>query len=135
MDRTYKAPERRGIKGQRCAIVVAALFATSIAQAHELTAQECTEGSEFILHAAMSRDSGMSRHEFISRLEADLVAIRHFPPELRWFAQDTDDEVLLQGAAEAVFDRPEPPEAHQSAFLAQCSAVGRTDSPDRDARL
>jgi hypothetical protein len=135
MDRTHKAPERRGITSRQGVFALAALAVAPLAQAHELTAQECTEGSEFILHAAMSRDSGMSRHEFISRLEADLVAIRHFPPELRWFAQDTEDEVLLQGAAEAVFDRPEPPEAHRSAFLAQCSTVSRVEPPERDARL
>lgn len=113
--------DKNGHGTWRLAIATAALAAAPAVGAHELTAQECVEGSEFILHAAMARDGGMTRGEFIGRLEADLVAIRSFPPELRWFAQDRDDEVLLQGAAEAVFDQPESPEQHQSTFLAQCT--------------
>ncbi|MCU0868717.1 MAG: hypothetical protein MUF30_03815 [Burkholderiales bacterium] len=127
--------ENNGHGLARAALAVVAIGIASTAAAHDLTAQECTEGSEFILHAAMARDEGMSRGEFIDRMEADLVAIRSFPPELRWFAQDPDDERLLQRAAEAVFDRPEAPETHQSAFLAQCP-VGPTRGPaTHDASL
>ena len=39
-------------------------------QAHQPSFQECIEGSEFILHAAMSRDSGTSRDDFVGRVHA-----------------------------------------------------------------
>ncbi len=77
------------------------------AQAHELTMSECLEGSDFIKNAALSRDYGMSREDFLGRMQSDLVAIQAFPPELRWFVQDEDDETLLVGFAQRVFDSPQ----------------------------
>ena len=90
------------------------------AQAHELTMSECLEGSDFIKNAALSRDYGMARDDFLGRMQSDLVAIQAFPPELRWFVQDQDDETLLVGFAERVFDAPQSPELHQSEFLTAC---------------
>ena len=90
------------------------------AQAHELTVNECLEGSDFIKNAALSRDYGMTREAFLGRMESDLVLIQAFPPELRWFVQDQDDETLLVGFAQSVFDSPQAPESHQSDFLAAC---------------
>lgn len=90
------------------------------AAAHELSMSECLEGSDFIKNAALSRDYGMSREDFIGRMQSDLVAIQAFPPELRWFVQDEEDETLLVGFAQSVFDAPQAPEHHQSEFLAAC---------------
>ncbi|MCW5621762.1 MAG: hypothetical protein KIS79_11700 [Burkholderiales bacterium] len=103
--------------------LVAALLAASAifsVHAHDLSIDECTEGGDFIKHAALSRDSGLSRDDFISRLHGDLIAIQAFPPELRWFVQDEEDEVLLVSHAERVFDDPESPESHQTDFLQAC---------------
>lgn len=106
-------------------VILAAVLGTcaSQTQAHQPSFQECIEGSEFILHAAMSRDSGTSRDDFVGRVQSDLNAIQSFPPEYRWFAQDEDDEDFLLGASEAVFDTPRTPQIHQSDFLQAC--VGR----------
>jgi hypothetical protein len=90
------------------------------AQAHELTMSECLEGSDFIKNAALSRDYGMTRDDFLGRMATDIAAIQAFPPELRWFVQDQDDETLLMGFAESVFDAPQAPENHQSDFLQAC---------------
>ena len=104
-------------------LLAAALSVLSCAaSAHELTMQECLEGSEFIKHAAMSRDYGIKREDFLERMQADIMAIQQFPPQLRWFVQDDDDAALLTGAAERVFDSPRQPEAHESDFLQTCAA-------------
>ena len=95
--------------------------ATSVA-AHDLSADECREGAEFIEHAAMSRDYGLSRDDFLRRLQDDIQAIQAFPPALRWFVQDAADEELLVGAAQRVFDAPRAPEDHRSEFVQACAA-------------
>ena len=92
------------------------------AAAHELTLAECAEGGDFIMHAAMSRENGMTREAFLERMENDIRMIQAFPPQLRWFVQDEDDEELLTSAARLVFDSPREPESHQSEFLAVCAA-------------
>jgi hypothetical protein len=102
----------------------------------DLTAdlQECFEGGDFIAHAAQARNKGMTRAAFLDRLVADVHLIQAFPPELRWFVQDQDDEELLTSAARLVFDSPREPQSHQSEFLAACSArVG--NSTDTHAGL
>jgi len=105
----------------------------SSAAAHDLSAAECREGAEFIEHAAMSRDSGLSRDDFLRRLQEDLQAIQAFPPALRWFVQDAADEELLVGAAQRVFDTPRSPEDHRSDFAIACEAR-LVATPDVDAR-
>jgi hypothetical protein len=90
------------------------------AAAHGLTLRECLEGGDFIKNAAMSRDNGITREVFLGRLESDLLVIRQYPPHLRWFVQDQDDEALLVQAARTVFDSPRDPPSHQSEFLARC---------------
>ena len=92
-----------------------------VAAAHDLTLDECLEGSEFIMHAAMSRENGMTREAFLDRMESDIHMIQAFPPELRWFVQDEDDAELLTSAARLVFDAPREPQSHQSEFLAACT--------------
>src|SRR5262245_20389256 len=104
-------------------VLAAAIGGLSCATvAHELTLAECAEGSDFIMHAAMSRQNGMTREAFLERMESDIRLIQAFPPHLRWFVQDEDDEELLTSAARLVFDSPREPESHQSEFLAACAA-------------
>lgn len=98
------------------------VVAAAGARAHELSVTECQEGSDFIRNAALSRDEGLSRDEFISRMHGDIALIQAFPPDLRWFVQDEDDERLLIGAAEQVFDAPREPQAHGDEFLRSCFA-------------
>ena len=111
--------------------LVAAMGGLSCAAgAHDLTLAECVEGGDFIMHAAMSRENGMTREAFLERMESDIRLIQAFPPQLRWFVQDEDDEQLLTWAARLVFDSPREPESHQSEFLAVCTArLGATTDP------
>ena len=105
----------------------------SAVPAHDLTLAECIEGGDFIKNAAMSRENGMTREAFLGRMESDLRVIQQFPPQLRWFVQDRDDEELLTWAARLVFDSPREPESHQSEFLAACTArVGGTTVRTKD---
>lgn len=101
------------------AAIAAAQFTMPLA-AHDLTVDECMEAGEFIMHAAMSRDAGTTREEFVGRMREDLFVILAYPPELRWFVQDQADEELLVSHAEGVFDQPVTPEAHESDFLRAC---------------
>lgn len=101
------------------AALAAAQFAMPLA-AHDLTVGECVEAGEFIMHAAMSRDAGTTREEFVGKMREDLFVILAYPPELRWFVQDESDEELLVTHAERVFDEPVTPESHESAFLQAC---------------
>ena len=100
-----------------CAIGVAA--AGSV-HAGKHSMRECTEGAEFIQNAARARDGGASREAFVARLEADLVTIRAFPPALRWFVQDEDDERFLRASVTLVYDQPLAPVRHRDVFLAAC---------------
>jgi hypothetical protein len=84
------------------------------------TLTDCLEGSDFVANAARSRDNGVERDAFIARLHDDFAAIRAFPPALRWFVRDDDDERFLAREAAAVYDRPQAPERHRDAFLREC---------------
>ena len=101
------------------ATVISLWAATVAAQPH--SARECREGGDFIRNAALARDSGATREFFVGRLEQDLVAIRSFPPALRWFAHDTADEDFLRAEVHAVFDDPAASERHRDAFLERCA--------------
>src|SRR5260221_5806483 len=89
--------------------VIASLSPGVNSQAHPLSKEECTEGSDFIKNAASSRDNGMGAMAFIGKLGQDFVAIRSFPPALRWFVQDQQDEDFLLEAVVEVFEQPREP--------------------------
>jgi len=112
--------------------VVALLLAcsgTGIAQAH--SAGECLEGGDFIRNAARSRDSGVTREFFVGRLEEDFLLIRAFPPALRWFVRDPQDEAFLRTEVEAVFDAPQDAEGHRAGFVERCAGrTARLSRPD-----
>jgi hypothetical protein len=98
---------------------------------------ECLEGGQFIRNAALSRDNGITREYFMSRLYADFEAIRAFPPELRWFVRNEQDETLLATAVEKVFDAPQAPRRHEIEFVDECmqSPGWRLDSVDNGTAL
>jgi len=104
----------------RRAVLAVMVASAPVAWSHDLSVEECLEGGDFIRHAAMSRDYGMTRQQFMTRVHGDLLAIQSFPPELRWFVQDFEDEALLVSAAERVFDEPADPESHRDLFLQTC---------------
>jgi hypothetical protein len=104
-----------------------ALMCSQGAQSHVLSEQECSEGGDFIRNAALSRDGGMSGSTFLGKFSDDLVLIKAFPPELRWFVQDQADEDFLFAKAAEVFEKPEDPEIHQRRFLTECA--GRQSAP------
>ena len=106
----------------RSVAALAALTGWLTAGASAPSVTECLEGSDFIVNAARARENGMSRAAFLARMEEDFRLIQAFPPELRWFAKDADDERLLLEAARDVFDAPAAPEAHRARFLAVCLA-------------
>lgn len=105
---------RQLLTAAACAWALAA-----VAQPH--SAAECREGGDFIRHAALARDAGATRDFFVGRLEHDLITIRAFPAELRWFARDAADEAFLRTEVHAVFDAPATSERHRDAFLERCA--------------
>lgn len=109
----------------RSLVCASGLFALTFAwvaeaTAHPVTLAECNEGGEFIRNAALARDAGITREFFIGKLEEDLVLIRAFPPQLRWFVQDEADERFLSERAAQVFDAPMKPEEHEAEFVRDC---------------
>ncbi|MBI1395887.1 MAG: hypothetical protein GC151_07890 [Betaproteobacteria bacterium] len=105
-----------------CTTTLLLSMAATVVAAHDLSVRECQEGRDFIRNAALSRDQGLSREEFIGRMHEDIERIQVFPPDLRWFVQDAEDEQLLVTAAERVFDSPTEPEQHGDDFLRACFA-------------
>ncbi len=103
-------------------IAAALSFCAGGAMAGKPSVQECREAGEFIRNTALSRDAGMTRSEFMDRLLGDLMAIRGHPPEMRWFAQDDEDEAFLVAVVESVFDAPGKSTEHESEMLHKCLA-------------
>lgn len=104
------------------AVTLALSLYSACALAHRPSLQECREAGEFIRNAALAREAGMTREAFLDRLHGDLMAIRVHPPELRWFAQDDDDEAFLVAAVEEVFDAPVKSAEHEADLLRKCLA-------------
>lgn len=98
------------------------LLLSSPAAAHDLSVNECKEGSDFIRNAAVARDNGVEEEAFIDRISDDIEVIRSFPPQLRWFIQDDSDAKLLISAADNVFRHPKSAHAHQIDFFNDCIA-------------
>ena len=108
----------------RFALAVATASLSLAAGASNLSVAECFEGSDFIANAALARENGITRSAFLGRLEEDLELVQAYPPQLRWFAKDPEDERFLYESARKVFDAPEAPERHRARFLAACFTRG-----------
>ena len=104
----------------RCMVALIACMAAAAAGASHLTVEECFEGSDFIANAAHARENGVARDKFLGRMEDDFELIHAYPPALRWFAKDRDDEAFLVESARQVFDAPATPEQHRARFLSAC---------------
>ena len=104
----------------QCIAACACALLVLPAAASSLTVEECFEGSDFIANAARARENGISRGEFIGRMQDDFELIHAYPPALRWFAKDDEDERFLLESAREVFDAPETPEGHRARFLQAC---------------
>ncbi|MDB5760192.1 MAG: hypothetical protein JWM30_3481 [Burkholderia sp.] len=101
-------------------LAAAAMLAANAAEAHALSLEECSEGSDFIKNAALARDEGMQERQFVAQFQADVQALQRLPAELRWFVQDKDDEVFLLSAVQEVFRKPKPATIHQAQFALAC---------------
>jgi hypothetical protein len=102
-------------------LAFALLLAVPAAAQQPHSPGECREGGDFIRNAALSRDGGTTREFFVNRLEEDLLTIRAFPPALRWFVRNPDDELFLRSEVEAVFDAPLSSDLHRDGFLERCA--------------
>lgn len=96
-----------------------------MATAHTLSIEECSEGSDYIRNAALSRDGGMSEAKFFEVFDHDLELLMTIPPSLRWFVQDDDDAEFLRAAILDVYHYPKTPQQHAENFAVACSE--RTD--------
>lgn len=104
----------------RILLAMAFLQCGGTALAHKPSVQECREAGEFVRNAALARDNGLKREIFMGQLLGDLMAIQSHPPEMRWFAQDSDDEAFLVAVVEKVFDAPAKSTEHESETLRMC---------------
>ena len=100
--------------------LLALTFFSTLSIAHELSLEECSEGSDYIRNAALSRDSGMTEAAFMDIFNTDMAMISRVPPSLRWFVQDKDDEQFLRSALNEVFRRPQSPYQHAENFAESC---------------
>src|SRR5205809_273623 len=107
-------------KLSRFTVAFVTCAAAACAGASHLTVEECFEGSDFIANAALARENGVAREQFLGRMEDDFELIHAYPPALRWFAKDADDEAFLRESARQVFDTPGTPEQHRARFLSAC---------------
>ncbi len=89
----------------------------------EHTVRECMEASDFILHAAQSRDNGRSGDQFKQRLEDDMQLVRRYPPHLRWFVQNERHEAFLRAMVREVFGSKRSAEELQQETLLRCQGV------------
>jgi hypothetical protein len=119
-DRMRNLPEDAMGRFLPCLAACAVLATGAPAAASAISVEECFEGSDFIANAARARDNGISRHDFLARMEDDFELIHAYPPALRWFAKDEADEAFLLGAAREVFDVPDSPDGHRARFLSAC---------------
>jgi len=110
---------KRSLASAISLFILSSVWAMQV-KAHPLTLAECNEGGEFIRNAALARDNGVTRDYFVGKLVEDLIVIQSFPPQLRWFVQDSGDERLLTEAVFNVFDEPTKAEQHETDFISAC---------------
>lgn len=84
------------------------------------TIKECWEGSQFIMHAAQSRDNGYSSAKFKMQLEADFRILRRLPLASRWFIYTPEDEKFVRAWVNEAYDKKRNPEELAQEFLVRC---------------
>ncbi len=94
------------------------------------TAKECHEASEFIEHAAMSRDNGYSKEKLVGQFDEDIMVLSGMDPEKRWFVRSPGATQFLRQALTDVFSIKRKPKDHGSTFLRSCMMHVIITSPE-----
>ena len=94
------------------------------------TERECHEASDFIEHAAMSRDNGYSQKTLIQRFDDDIMILSDMHPEKRWFVRSPGATKFLRQALMDVFALKRKPRDQAGAFRTSCMAHVLAISPD-----
>lgn len=94
------------------------------------TVQECHEASDFIEHAAMSRDNGYSKERLVRQFDDDIRVLSGMDPQKRWFVRSIGATLFLRSALVEVFDRKQHPKKQASAFLRSCMAHTLPTTPE-----
>lgn len=94
------------------------------------TARECHEASDFIEHAAMSRDNGYSKKFLLGRFDDDMMVLRGMDPQKRWFVRSKGATQFLRQALVDVFAVKRKPGDQAGIFLRSCMAHVLALSPD-----
>jgi hypothetical protein len=113
------SPQALRLKSHLCQLLILLAFPL-LATAHSLSKEECGEGADYIRHAALSRDAGMTEAQFLEVFDNDLVLLMAIPPSLRWFVQDDDDTEFLRAALLDVYRNPKTPDQHAINFANAC---------------
>lgn len=122
------------LKSHLCQLLFLLAFPL-MANAHTLSTEECSEGSDYIRNAALSRDGGMSEAKFFEVFDHDLVLLMAIPPSLRWFVQDDDDADFLRAALLDVYRNPKMPQQHAENFAVACSVRMGDPEVNRKVRI
>ncbi len=94
------------------------------------TGQECHEASDFIEHAAMSRDNGYSKSVLVQRFDDDITVLSGMHPEKRWFVRSPGATRFLREALVEVFSLRRKPKEQATVFLRSCMAHVLAATPD-----
>ena len=84
------------------------------------TQQECREASDFIKHAAMSRDNGYSQKKLVQRFDDDVLILSGMDPQKRWFIRSPGATRFLRAALVETFEAPRQPKDQAARFLQSC---------------
>ncbi len=103
---------------------------SSFAQDFLPTVRECHEGSDFIEHAAMSRDNGYSKKKIVGLFDDNVTVLSGMDPEKRWFVRSPGATRFLREALLRVFDIPRKPKDAATVFLRSCLNHTQVISPD-----
>lgn len=84
------------------------------------TEQECREASDFIKHAAMSRDNGYSQKKLVQRFDDDVLILSGMDPQKRWFIRSPGATRFLRAALVEAFEAPRQPKDQAARFFKSC---------------
>jgi galactokinase len=94
------------------------------------TRQECHEASDFIEHAAMSRDNGYSKAVLVRRFDDDITVLSGMDPQKRWFVRSPGATRFLRDALVEVFTLRRKPKEQAMVFFRSCMAHVLAVTPD-----
>lgn len=120
------------MQGVRMVVLVLCGSFSFVAAASDFlpTERECHEGSDFIEHAAMSRDNGYSKEKLVQRFDDDIMILSSMHPQKRWFVRSPDAVKFLRQALVDVFVSRGRPRDQAAVFLKSCMVHVLALSPD-----